>query len=342
MADELLVDPEGNIIGGTGGLDSMTSSSGLDQPPTMLEQSQFNFTSRVFPEDLTMEDNNHYMVININVPTNWAGARRSAFTSGPPGQTETFLQDTFSKVDLLRFRPDPNVPGTAGQIGVLPRWTRRIAESIALHMPQSGLVYTEDNKYQEISMTAIAGDFISAIASGVGGAIGSMVGGAAGAKAGAEIGTNLVNAAGQISSVITKSGTALGTPIIPRVQVMFATRPQRQWVFEVFMMPRSESESKTVKNIIQSLRFYAAPEIGVGGFTFIPPAEFDITFYRGGKENMNLPRINTCVLERIDLDYAPQGDYTVFDKDGHSVAVRMSLSFREIEILHKRRIYEGF
>jgi hypothetical protein len=94
--------------------------------------------------------------------------------------------------------------------------------------------------------------------------------------------------------------------------------------------------------LFRSLRYHAAPELGPGGFWFVPPAEFDITFFRQGVENRNLPRINTCVLERIDIDYAPQsGIYSTF-KDGQPLAVRLSLGFREIEILHKRRVLQGF
>jgi hypothetical protein len=116
-------------------------------------------------------------------------------------------------------------------------------------------------------------------------------------------------------------------------------------VFEILMAPRSETESVIMKNIIQTLRFHAAPEIGtflgVSGFTFIPPAEFDITFFNKGLENRNIPRINTCVLNRIEVDYAPTGVYSTF-RNGHPVAARLSLGFREIEILHKERIDRGF
>lgn len=305
----------------------------IDQNP-VLDQSRYNFTSRVFPEDLTMEDNNHYMIINIAVPVFNVGSL--VFERGNDLLDADILSGEYSKVDQLRFAGgNVNLATTSiggqSQLGVFRRGTRRIAQSIALHMPQSGLVYTEDNKYQELSLTQFLGEAISALASGTE----SRPGGGGSSTA-------IVDAAGQILNVISKGGKIAGFPIIPRVQVTFATRPQRQWVFEVFMMPRTESESKTVKEIIKTLRYYAAPEIDTFGLTFIPPAEFDITFYRGGNENRNLPRINTCVLERIDLDYAPGGDYSVFEKDGHSIAVRMSLSFREIEILHKARIAQGF
>lgn len=320
---------DGELPRSAGGLDtSNISLSSFDEllnldvaDPTGLEQSTYNFTSRVFPEDLTMQDNSHYMVININVPVHVGGANRSSYSPG------TILSNEFSKVDNLRFNTSfasANDTGTQRELLSLPRSTRRIAESIALHMPNGGLVYTEDNQYEPVSMTAMAGGLMSAV-----GKLGETAGKA----------VNIINAVGQG----IKNGAKLaGYPINPRVEVLFANRPQRQWMFEVFLAPRSQKEALTARQIIQTLRYHAAPELGYGGFYFIPPAEFDITFFRQGSENTYLPRINTCVLEKIDIDYAPQnGVYSTF-RDGSPVAIRLSMAFREIEIVHKRRVLQGF
>jgi len=113
---------------------------------------------------------------------------------------------------------------------------------------------------------------------------------------------------------------------------------------EILMAPKNKMESDTVKNIIDTLRFHAAPELDTMiGFipTFIPPAEFDITFFHKGKENTKIPRINTCALEQIEVDYAPTGVYSTF-ANGHPVAIRLSLAWRELEILHKQRVTQGF
>lgn len=298
--------------------------------PTGLEQSTYDFNYRVFPEDLTMQDNGHYMVININVPViPLTNTPRSDY-----GYRTTVLPNEFSKVDNVRFGNIPSVTGDPLPTGLrretlsLPRTTRRIAESIALHMPNGGLVYTDDNQYEGVSMTAIAGGLMGAIAKS---ALGPKF-----------LGQKTASLVDGTSQAIMNASKVAGYPINPRVEVLFANRMQRQWMFEVFMAPRTESEALSMKEIIKTLRFHAAPEIGFGGFHFTPPAEFDITFFRQGTENTNLPRINTCVLEKIDIDYAPQnGVYSTF-KDGTPVAVRLSMGFREIEIVHKRRVLQGF
>lgn len=324
-------------------------------------QSAYDFKSRVFPEDLGQEDMSHYMVININVPTESSGST----TQKGNLPTGSLLGGQLSKVDQLRagsngqlnptdipitnlfnqglngigglfgqnfdnlFPPNMTVGDVIGAAGGDPqllqpflapqRRTTRIKESIALHMPNGGLVYTENNKYEEVSMTAVLTGIVATGASALG--------------AGSAFNTAL--------SAVKRGSQIAGYPINPAVEVLFAARPQRQWMFEVFMLPRSENEVATVREIIRTLRYYAAPEITLNGFAFVPPADFDITFFQAGKENKNLPRINTCVIDRIDVDYSPEQSYSTF-VNGHPTAVRLSIGFREVEILHKQRVLEGF
>ena len=215
---------------------------------TTLGQSSYDFTYRVFPEDLGNEDNNHYMVININVPTTRQGYGRSAFEIMK--ENGSIMPNEFSKVDTLRFgdfskyNNSLKYAGSNGGLGSLPRSTRRIKESIALHMPNGGLVFTEENKYQEIGMTAIGGDLLSDAVDAIAGAIGGDTG---------KFISKMKDATG---SIITKGSQIVGYPLNPRVEVLFATRPQRQWVFEVHMLPKSQTESQTIKEIIQTLRFF--------------------------------------------------------------------------------------
>lgn len=323
-------------------------------PDSSLSQSSYDFKSRVFPEDLASDYNGHYMVININVPvkTLAGGAIRGDYYN-LPGTSPTgrdissfqsnVLSNEFSKVDTLRFGNAEPVPGSGERReGLsLPRGTRRIAESIALHMP-TPLIYSHINQYEEISLTSIGGQI---------GKLGATLGTAAASAAiNRNVNAGLTAAArtqrflDAVGNVIGTASVLAGTPINPRIEVLFATTAQRQFVFELLMAPRSERESITLRKIIETIRFHAAPEVDTAlGVvpTFIPPAEFDITFYNKGVENTNIPRINTCVLERIEVDYAPTGVYSTF-RNGHPVAVRLNMAFREVEILHKRRVVQGF
>lgn len=297
-----------------------------------LTQSRYDFTSRVFPADLANEDQGHYMVININVPVN--------ATSGVPRTTldvqggGSVLPGDYSKVDVLRFGGVPNAGGASREIFSVPRFTRRIAESIALHMP-SQIVYTSQNDYEDVSLTSLGGKVLTGSLNAIGRgfqAAGSALGGAA---------AQIASAAGQ---AIPTAARIAGYPINPRVEVLFSTTYQRQFMFEVLMAPRNERESQAIEEIVKTIRYHSAPEIdsATAGLTWIPPAEFDITFFNRGRENTHLPRINTCVLERCDVDYAPlNGVYSTF-RNGYPVGVRLSMGFREIEVVHKLRVAQGF
>ena len=82
------------------------------------------------------------------------------------------------------------------------------------------------------------------------------------------------------------------------------------------------------------------PEVSDGGLFYIYPSTFDIAYYFKGKENTNLHKISTCVLERMAVDYGGQG-FNSFE-DGVPTEINMRLEFRELEIMTKKRISEGY
>ena len=202
------------------------------------------------------------------------------------------------------------------------------------------MVYTHTNVYEEISLTSFGAQALKLGVTAAGkGLAALMTGRIAGALQSGlpRVVNSALGTARQIAGVA-------GYPINPKIEVIFSHTPQRAFRMELLMAPKNAQESQTVKNIIDTLRFHAAPEISsLGGVipTFIAPAEFDITFYHRGKENTKVPRINTCALEQVEVDYAPSGIYSTFT-NGHPVTVRLSLAFRELEILHKERVTQGF
>jgi hypothetical protein len=287
------------------------------------------------------------MVININVPTklddnatpagNYGGYFNPVVTNGLPQR---------SKVDVLRYggatgaTPFVNTSSPNAPLLNVPRFTRRIEESIALYMP-TPLVFNTNNIYEEISLTKLGGKLMVGAASSlafVAGAGASLNGGMSKAS------KKVFSALGDVVGGVTTAAKLTGNPINPMNEIIFASTAVRQFAFELLMAPRNEEESISIHSIIKTLRFHSAPEINTNtyGLTWIAPAEFDITFFNKGVENMNILRINTCVLERIEVDYAPAaGTFSTF-RNGHPVAVRLSLGFREVEPIHKQRVLQGF
>ena len=334
--------------------------------PLDLGQSKYDFRSLVFPNDLGMDDNGHYMIININVPSDAERTKaKGAFTSN---RYITELPKEASKVDRLRFGQSGSPRGGITALGVtaggatssiggpgvdrsflaIQRRTMRIAESIALHMP-TPLVYNTHNAYEEISLSALGfklgASGLTALASTITAASAASI---TTALAAGGVTRRITNALGEAVSTASK---IMQSPINPAVEILFSNTLVRQFTLEVMMAPRNEKESISMKDIIKTLRFHAAPEIAGGmnffgaelgaGLFWIPPAEFDITFFNKGVENMNILRMNTCVLERIEVDYSPTGVYSTF-RNGHPVAARLSLGLRELEPIHKKRVLQGF
>lgn len=343
--DAVALDENGNL-----------SVRGAIPDDNRLTQSKYDFYYRTFPSDLGMSYAGHYMVININVPITVLSARQTnnpeAATNIKPEQF-TLDRNELSKVDVLRFGRGGSATATNSD-SLTTRRTRRIVESIALYMPGTQLVYNGMNTYEEISMTALGGQLLTGAISG-GAAIAAYFGmGAIGgplADYARKLGVPNFAAqaagfaggatAGALSAVET-GFKLMGRPINPRVEVLFSLTPLRDFQFEFLMIPRNEKESDTIREIVRTLRFHAAPELDNLGLNFIPPAEFDITFFSNGVENTKIPRINTCVLTRCEVDYAPgTGTFSSF-ANGAPIATRLMLVFREVEPVHKLRVLQGF
>jgi len=140
-----------------------------------------------------------------------------------------------------------------------------------------------------------------------------------------------------------------GKVINPMMELIYSAPEFRTFQYDFFFYPRSEAEALEVQKLIERLRFHQAPELGLtesgtldGLLT--PPSEFEIKFYYGGAQNPNIPSVGTCVLQSIDLNYAPNGfsayevpgeNTPTLGKTGMPVAIQMTLQFKETTYLTK-------
>ena len=76
------------------------------------------------------------------------------------------------------------------------------------------------------------------------------------------------------------------------------------------------------------------------------PNTFDIQYMYAGAENEYLHKISTCVLENMSVSYSGEGKYQTFDGvDGEGApptTTDITLNFKEMEIITKERVAEGF
>lgn len=219
---------------------------------------------------------------------------------------------------------------------------RKIQNNIALYMPDS-LQFSYNQSYSDVStnfgMTQAAANIIAGIT--------------AGGKPGLDFATKnmtpfiyeAISSLGDIGKVNFIAAT--NQVLNPQLELIYSSPNFREFNFQFAFYPRSKREAEQVFKIINLLKFHQAPEIknGDAGFFLIPPSLFDIDFMVNGEQNKNLPQLSSCVLTRIDVDYAPNGwsAYETSDRyengvaggTGTPVATRLNLSFKETFIHSK-------
>jgi len=229
------------------------------------------------------------------------------------------------------------------------RRIKRTTDSIALYMPNT-LNFQQRQGYNTLAQGGENAQFYGAGAS----IINDAVRGSINAE---QLGRNLTpfiaeRLANRLSGVLGQNSTAgifasaIGGVQNPRLELIYTSPEFRSFIFDFMFYPRDEKEALEVQHIIERLRFHQAPEImtGTAGYFLVPPSEFDIEFYYNGEINPNIPKISTCVLTSLDVDYAPKGFHTfevpnqnIASKGGTGMpfAIRMQLSFQETEIMTK-------
>ena len=114
------------------------------------------------------------------------------------------------------------------------------------------------------------------------------------------------------------------------------------------MMPRSQAEADEIRDIIYAFKFNMMPEyVGTTkGNQMKVPNTFDIQYMYQNAENNYLNKISKCFLKDMTVTYG--GDrYKTFDQSSTDagappVETSIKLEFREIEMISRERIAEGF
>jgi hypothetical protein len=138
-----------------------------------------------------------------------------------------------------------------------------------------------------------------------------------------------------------------GVAMNPRLEMVFSKKDFRVFQFDFRFQPKSLAESKEIRDIITTFRRYSAPELskeaGMVGQYYIVPAEFDIEYYSGNTQNEYIGKISSCVLESVDINYSQAGQFAIFDAEGGPpVQIGMTLTFREIDVITREMVDQGF
>ena len=138
-----------------------------------------------------------------------------------------------------------------------------------------------------------------------------------------------------------------GRIISNRMELAFKGINKRSFQYTFKMIPRSAREAEEIKKIVHAFKFNMLPEFEGGdlqGRSFIVPNTFDIEYMYNGNHNQFLHKISTCVLESMNVTYG--GDryktYTATSKGAPVLETTISLNFKEMEMITRERVEDGF
>lgn len=146
--------------------------------------------------------------------------------------------------------------------------------------------------------------------------------------------------------------SATGTTVNPHVGIVFDGIGLKTHNFDWTFAPKNSSESSTVRDIISTFRTQALPSyatpLGGNGTTgtsydraiFKYPSMVDIFFV--GLDQEYFFYFKTCMINTIDVDYAPQGQHALIkgDNGARPALIHFKVSLTEAEI-HTKEDYGG-
>lgn len=162
---------------------------------------------------------------------------------------------------------------------------------------------------------------------------------------------------------------AQGRAINPQMQLLYKGVSLRQFQLQFLFTPKNKGEADTVTSIIDTFNYHFHPSIGSAskgdqGQYFVMPSIFNLQFKftgndsavgsiinsvlgalgplgtalapssaKTGKENERLFKVGDCVLESMEVNYAPNG--WASHTDGAPVQTSLTLGFKEMNIVHR-------
>jgi hypothetical protein len=197
--------------------------------------------------------------------------------------------------------------------------------AIALYLPET-LNFTNNAAYGSLNMFDIADEIVN-LASGL-----PLIG---------KVATATLAAAKSSTAKLLLS--TQGLAINPQQQILFDGIDFRTFQMTFVFTPSSKQEADMVKDIIKTFKKHAAPKLveEVGGMFWVPPSTFNLDFFFKGAINTKISRVAECVIENIDVNYAPNGWSA--HTDGSPIQTVMTINFKEIELIDRDKIEsEGY
>jgi len=337
LATPFLTDMVGNFMNSGSQKDAGKVSAQLlkkgpfdipDSPSQKIRENPLSFNPVQYPLDLGSNELGHYIIFE------------SGFLGYSP-QTSGFLEAS-AKSGARTEKLSAKLPTRS-----------TMTTAIALYMPQSVKVgYTQN--YDSDTETGLAGIAEQTVAAGRNAedaagmfeaAMQGIVGGVA--TQAKEILGEFVSLAG-MGDPVRFAAKRAGVAVNPRNEAFYNSPSQRTFSFEFDFWPRNPKEADAVKDIITIFKYNSSP--GFADKTmqsvFTVPNYWKVSYMYNNGENPHLNKIGACYCTDVQVDYAPDGQFTTFggkvtEGGGVPVHTKLTVSMLEDRIITKQDIEQG-
>lgn len=143
-------------------------------------------------------------------------------------------------------------------------------------------------------------------------------------------------------------GSVSGAIMNPNTELLFQGIDMRNFMLKFKLVPREQSESAMINQIIKVFKACTLPHRNPGqvmgqndpqktvnngivnAFIGVPNL-CKVSFMRGPDEHQVLPRYKMLAVTQVDVNYTPDGAYSTYD-DAQPVAIELALNFQETKI----------
>ena len=137
---------------------------------------------------------------------------------------------------------------------------------------------------------------------------------------------------GDINNLVSR---ATGNIINPNVELLFnGVQLRGGFNFVYDLIPRNQTESESIKNIIRTFKQQMLPNKRSTGFFIKAPNVFRLKYMRGGKVHPFLNLFKICALTNMSVDYSGSGTYSSYH-DATPVHMVLNLQFQELSPIYR-------
>tara|TARA_B110000858_G_scaffold136677_1_gene155300 strand:- start:154 stop:1215 length:1062 start_codon:yes stop_codon:yes gene_type:complete len=303
-----------------------------DSPSQKLVSNPLSFSPVQYPLDLGSNELGHYIMFESGFvgysPQTSGFLEMSKNSGGPPSVRNRKLT---SKL------PDRSI----------------VTSAVALYMPQSVKVGYSQN-YDSDTETGLAGvaekagmeiNDAEGASAKVQAAMQGIVGGVA--TQAKEILGEFISLAG-MGDPVRFAAKRAGVAVNPRNEAFYSSPSQRTFSFEFDFWPRNAKEAQAVEDIILIFKYNSAPGFAdkTQQSVFTTPNYWKVSYMYNGGVNPHLNKIGACFCTDVQVDYAPDGQYTTFGGEvtkggGVPVHTKLTVSMLEDRIITKQDIEAG-